>query len=133
MRVWRVVVDDAKHDGLALSIHKGDRGQRRVFVGEHKGHSESQAWERHGLRRKLGAYPRPDGAQLRSLQCGIGVQRREGFVGIEVRVVFDSRTPIFLLARWREAQRDPGCRARTQKETDNSRGNVAESDPGEWP
>ena len=45
----------------------------------------------------------------------------------------DRRTPIFLLAAWRDAQRDPGCGAHAEKETDNSRGNVAKSDPGERP
>jgi hypothetical protein len=43
----------------------------------------------------VGAHPFADGTQLRRLQCGIGVQRREGLIRIEVRVSDDCRAPIF--------------------------------------
>ena len=42
-RVPRAVVDDAEQDGRASSVHVGDRTQRRAFVGEYKGYSETQA------------------------------------------------------------------------------------------
>ena len=85
------------------------------------------------LGRQVGAHPCADGAQLHCLQCGIGVQRREGLIRIEVRVSDDCRMPIFLLAPWRDAHRDPGCGAHAQEETDNSRRKFAQSDPGERP